>query len=121
MTTAAPSPGRPSWTAAGTLYALLMDSLPDHHTESGILDVDKLSTDLGKSHEAVYKWLRRGFPGGVAAPTPSDPNRRVPALEAKNARALFNLANGESNVAALRRLKKKPPEIRSFDPFVYVG
>lgn len=121
MTTAAPSPGRPSWTAAGTLYALLMDSLPNHHTESGILDVDKLSSELGKSHEAVYKWLRRGFPGGVDAPTTANPGRRVPALEAKNARALFDLANSESNIAALRLLKKKPPEIRAFDPFVYVG
>jgi hypothetical protein len=58
--TAAPTPGRPAWTAEGTLYALLMRALPKHHTDSGILDVDKLALDLNKSREAIYKWLRSG-------------------------------------------------------------
>lgn len=108
MTTAAPSPGRPNWTT-GALYNFLMEIFPTHHTRSGILDVKRLTRDLERSHEAIYKWLRK-----------PDDGSKGPPLTPANARAICSLANTPENVAALAETDRQPPELRDFDRFVYV-
>lgn len=91
---------RPDW-ATSSLYNFLITIFPEHITPYNVLDVRRLRTDLGKSHEAVYKWLRAG--------------RVTPA----NARKLCEIANQPGNLAALKKLGRTPPQIRDFDAFVY--
>jgi len=50
---------RRAW-AQGPLYLMLCKVLPEHVTSSGVLDIRRLSNDLRRSHEAIYKWLRTG-------------------------------------------------------------
>ena len=91
---------RPDW-ATSPLYNVLITIFPEHITPYNVLDIRRLRTDLGKSHEAIYKWLRAG---------------RVPSAAA---RKLCDIANGEDNIAALRKLGRTPPKIGDFDAFVY--
>jgi hypothetical protein len=44
------------------LFNLLsLHALKVHKTANGVLDVRSFSTAIGKSHECVYKWLRRDY------------------------------------------------------------
>lgn len=43
----------------GKLHALLLRGLPDFVDEDGLLDVRKLSTKVGISYQAIYKWFER--------------------------------------------------------------
>ncbi|MBH0113215.1 hypothetical protein I5E68_09680 [Novosphingobium sp. YJ-S2-02] len=98
MTVMTRVPGRPDWTA-GPLYTLLLESLPAHLTPSGVLDVQGLKSLVGKSHEAIYKWLRQG------------------KLKPANARILIEIANKPANVEALRAAGREPPKIEDFLPY----
>jgi hypothetical protein len=40
------------------LYHVLYAALPDYRTPNRFLDVRKLATEIGVSHEGFYKWLR---------------------------------------------------------------
>jgi len=92
-------PGRPDWTA-GPLYALMLSIFPEHRTKTGVLDVQRLRGETGKSHEAIYKWLRQG------------------KMTADNARNVVTLANSKGNVAALAAAGRKPPKLEDFLPFM---
>lgn len=94
------SAGRGVWPGS-PLYNFLVQNFPNHLTDRGALNVKKLHTDIGCSHERVYQWLRT--------------SRMTPG----NARAVFNLANSQENLAALAAAGRNPPEIRDFDRFVY--
>lgn len=69
-------PGRPAW-ASGPLYTKMCELFPDHRTPLGVLDIQKLKAQLGKSHEAIYKWFRTG------------------KLSPDNARAIVSIKTGE--------------------------
>ncbi|MEG3175806.1 hypothetical protein U1872_06160 [Sphingomonas sp. RB3P16] len=84
--------GAQPWKKVG-LYVFLLDLFPQHRSSSGLLDVRKLATELGKSHEAVYKWLRKS------------------KISPANADAIRELA-----------IKLYPDTVldrKDFDPFVY--
>jgi hypothetical protein len=98
MTVMTRIPGRPDW-AAGPLYNKLLDIFPTYRTPLGVLDVQKLKRDLGKSHEAIYKWLRNG------------------KVTPDNAREIVRVATSESNVAALTEVDRQPPVFEDFCPF----
>ena len=100
MTTITATPGRPDWTT-GPLYQLMFDALPTYHTKSGILDVLTLKDELKRSHEAVYKWLRTS------------------RLTPENVRRIRGVINQPGNLAALSKLKRKAPDLREFDAFLY--
>lgn len=100
MTTESAKFARPEWTTEA-LYALLDRIFPERVTAYNILDIRWLSGELGKSREAVYKWLRDG------------------RLNSRNARAICDLANRPDNLEALGRVDRTPPTLRDFDPFVY--
>lgn len=40
------------------LYSVLAEYFPDHRTPYGVFDVPGFVSDLGKSHETIYKALR---------------------------------------------------------------
>lgn len=92
------------WTN-GPLYKHLVQVLPtfakDPFATSPKLDVQKLNQAVGKSHEAVYKWLRAG--------------KLTPA----NVKTLVELANRADNVAALKALGRNPPTREDFTTFVF--
>ena len=92
-------PGRPEWTA-GPLYNLLCDSFPTYRTKLNALDIQRLRTGLGKSHEAVYQWLRKG------------------KLSPTNARKLIGLAAAPENATALKKAGREPPTLEDFLPFM---
>lgn len=98
MTVITRIPGRPDW-AAGALYSKMLTTFPEHLTPLGVLDVQRLKKELGKSHEAIYKWLRNG------------------KLTPDNAREIVRVANTESNVAALAKIGREPPVFEDFCPF----
>ena len=98
MTVTTRIPGRPDW-AAGPLYTLMMEIFPDHRTKLGVLDIPRLTGDLNKSHEAIYKWLRQG------------------KMKPSNARAIIEAANSDENKEALAKAGRKVPEIEEFMPF----
>lgn len=98
MTVMTRIPGRPDW-AAGALYSKLLDTFPTYRTTLGVLDVQRLKADLGKSHEAIYKWLRSG------------------KLTPDNARELVRVASIESNAAALAAANRDTPVFEDFCPF----
>lgn len=60
--------GRPDWTNSD-LYRFLCELFPEHRTILRRFDVERLSTELEMSHEAVYQWFRKGrlMPRNVAA------------------------------------------------------
>lgn len=89
----------------GPLYPFLCDIFPTHRTVLGKLDVPRLGKDLGLSHEAVYKWLRK--PAGARSLTP------------QNAERILELALSEFNVSQLVACDLPRPTIRDFDQFVY--
>lgn len=97
-----PIPGRPAWTAH-PLYRFMLQIFPERRTESGILDIQSFcsaDTGLGKSHEAIYKWLRSG------------------QMKPSNARAMLDLALQPVNLAALERSGTAPPRYEDFLPFL---
>lgn len=89
----------------GDLYKKLVEVLPtyvqDPFAAKPSLNVQRLRDAVGKSHEAVYKWLRS--------------SRLTPA----NAKELVELANREENQKILRTLGRTPPTIQDFMPFVF--
>lgn len=89
----------------GPLYPFLAEIFPTHRTILGKLDVPRLGKDLGLSHEAVYKWLRK--PAGARSLTP------------QNAERILELALADDNADALLVAEKPRPTIRDFDQFVY--
>lgn len=92
---------------AGPLYKKLVQVLPayvqDPFTDNASLNVQRLRSAMGKSHEAVYKWLRS--------------SRLTPT----NAEQLVALANGDKNASALASLGRKPPTLSDFLPFVFTA
>jgi hypothetical protein len=98
MTVQTRIPGRPDW-AAGALYNMLLGIFPTYRTTLGVLDVQRLKGDLGKSHEAIYKWLRQG------------------KVTPDNAREMVRVANQPDNVAALAAVDRAPPVFEDFCPF----
>lgn len=93
-------PGRPNW-VTGPLYNALMDLFPEHRTKLEVLDVQRLKTELGMSHEAIYKWLRSS------------------KLTPSNAKALIELSTSESNLLALEKLGREPMKLEDFAKFVF--
>jgi hypothetical protein len=93
-------PGRPQWTF-GPLYDLLVEGFPDYRTRRGFFDVKRFHKELGKSHEAVYKWLR------------------VNKLTPENATKIAALATALPNLEALEKLGRTPPTVQDFSPFVF--
>jgi len=89
----------------GQLYKTLVQVLPtyvqDPFAETPTLNVQRLREAMGKSHEAVYKWLRSS------------------RLTPPNATQLVELANRDDNLKALSSLGRKPPTIQDFMPFVF--
>lgn len=92
-------PGRPEW--AGAPFNLFLTAvLPTFLTERGAIDVPRLCSALGKSHERVYQMLRKG------------------QISAPNAVALHKLATSADNIAALAELGKSAPELDEFYAFL---
>lgn len=91
--------------ADGPLHAALVKVLPTFVKEpfapSPRINIPKLKVAVGKSHEAVYQWLRA--------------NRVTP----RNAKKLVELANTDENVAVLAQLGRRPPVIEDFQRFVF--
>lgn len=89
----------------GALYKALTGFLPtftkDPFSAEPDLNVQRLKEATGKSHEAIYKWLRSS------------------KLTPTNAKLLVDLANSEENTRVLAALQRKPPTFRDFDAFVY--
>ena len=89
----------------GPLYRKLVHVLPiyaqDPFSDSPTLNVQKLREAAGKSHEAVYKWLRSS------------------RLTPENADLLVRLANSPENQAILTRLDREFPTRKDFETFVY--
>lgn len=89
----------------GPLYKMLIQVLPifvrDPFSATPSLNVQELRDAVGKSHEAVYKWLRKS------------------RLTPDNAKHLVNLANRPENLQVLANMRRTPPTIRDFDKFVY--
>ena len=83
------------------LYLFLNDIFPTYRTVLGKFDVLRLAKELGLSHEAVYKWFRKG------------------TLSPQNANAILDLALTDENVLLLVEKGTTRPEIRDFDEFVY--
>lgn len=91
----------------GPLYKKLVEVLPaytkDPFGEAPELNVAKLISAVEKSHEAVYKWLRK--------------SRLTPS----NAQQIVALANRADNLKALTSLGRTPPTREDFLQFVFVG
>lgn len=89
----------------GALYKALVTHLPVFAKKpfdtASDLDVQALKEATGKSHEAVYKWLRS--------------SKLTPA----NAQALVKLANSDDNVRVLTALGRTPPTLQDFHSFVF--
>lgn len=88
------------WTDS-ELYMFLVNNLPGHLSSRGTLDVKKLKSDVGRSHERVYQWLRDS------------------RLTPDNAKALCSLANTPENLAKLAEIDRQPPSIQDFYRFVF--
>jgi len=84
------------------LYLSLVKCLPlyvdNPFSPLPVLNVKKLHTEMNKSHEGVYKWLRAG------------------KVSPRNAQAIVELANRQDNVDALTRLDRSPPRLEDFVP-----
>lgn len=89
----------PDWDSK-PLNQFLKRILPGYITPYQRLDVERLRADVvpSRSHEAVYKWLRKS------------------KLTPENARALIELANRQGNLDARGGTYLT---LRDFDPFVY--
>lgn len=90
---------RPTW-SNGPLYQFMLKIFPNHRTILLRLDVEQLAGELGKSQEAIYKWLRKS------------------RLTPENADALLALANASDNAVARGG---ETLERRDFDAFVYAN
>ncbi len=91
---------RDQW-ADSPLYLFLNDIFPTYRTVLGKFDVLRLAKELSLSHEAVYKWFRKG------------------TLSPQNANVILDLALTEENLVALVDKGTQRPELRDFDQFVY--
>lgn len=102
--TTAPAAKSPSLKAS-PLYKKLAQVLPifvkNPFDDAPELDVRKLQEATGKSHEAVYKWLRKS------------------KLHPDNATLIVDLANRDDNVSILKKLDRTPPSIADFHEFVF--
>lgn len=91
----------------GPLYKMLVKVLPAYvqnpFGESPSLNVQRVREDVKKSHEAVYKWLRKS------------------RLTPQNAEELVKLANRPENVKALTSLGRTPPTREDFLQFVFTA
>jgi hypothetical protein len=89
----------------GPLYKKLIQVLPifvlDPFSETARFNVQRLIEATGKSHEAVYKWLRSS------------------KLTPDNATMLVGIASSEANVAVLTTLNRPTPTLQDFLPFVF--
>ena len=94
---------RDQW-ADGPLYTFLSEIFPTYRTVLGKFDVLRLAQEMGLSHEAVYKWLRK---------------REGRCLTPQNADRILELALQDSNADALVEAGVQRPTIRDFDIFVY--
>jgi hypothetical protein len=94
---------RDQW-ADGPLYTFLTDIFPTYRTVLGKFDVVRLAREMGLSHEAIYKWLRK---------------REGRCLTPQNAERILELALESPNVDALLDSGEPRPTIRDFDVFVY--
>jgi hypothetical protein len=83
------------------LYATVTKYLPAYRTKRGKLDVPRLSDELGKSEEAIYRWFRQDD-----------------LLRVGNARDIIRLANGDDNLIALAAATQKPPTLDDLIHFV---
>lgn len=99
MEQATEAPRRAHWYMS-PFYRMLMDSFPTYRTPRGVLDVDSLAQDFGRSYEVVYRWLR---------------NSKVTNTEA---RKLVDLAGRDPNRAELVRAGREPPEMKDFLDFM---
>lgn len=99
MTVMTRVPGRPDW-AAGDLYQNFLEVFPEHRTRLGVLDVQRLKGELGKSHEAIYKWLRQG------------------KLTPDNAREIVRVAALPANAEALTNAGREVPVFEDFVRFL---
>lgn len=52
------TPCPPKWKKEG-LYLFLLEAFPEHITPCNRLDVNRLAGDVGRSHEALYRKLRK--------------------------------------------------------------
>ncbi len=91
--------GRPEWTYSA-LYIFLCDIFPEHRTVLGRFDVEQLAEEMGRSMEAVYKWMRKNHE-----------HPKKPCLSPENAAALLELAN--------RQVRDEPLTIQDFQKFVF--
>ncbi len=91
---------REDW-AESPLYLYMNEIFPSYRTVLGKFDVHRIARELGYSHEAVYKWFRKG------------------TLSPQNANAIIDLALTDKNVMLLIENGTPRPEIRDFDQFVY--
>jgi len=89
----------------GALYKMLVDIFPEHRTINRLLDIPRIATDLGMSHEAVYKWFRARDGRGKLLPA--------------NAEALRLLASSEPNRSALIAAGRALPTREDFETFIY--
>ena len=94
---------RDQW-ADGPLYTFLTDIFPTYRTVLGKFDVVRLAREMGLSHEAIYKWLRK---------------REGRCLTPQNAERILELALEAPNVDLLVHNGDPRPTIRDFDIFVY--
>jgi len=88
--------------AHGPLYTFLMDTFPTYRTVYELFDVKRFTAEpeIGKSYEAIYKWLRRG------------------KLTIDNARAIISLASRDDNAAVLAAAGRQVPEISDLVRFL---
>jgi hypothetical protein len=91
--------------ANGDLHSVLVNMLPAYvdnpFSDSPRIKVYGLAQAAEKSHEGVYKWLRRG--------------RLTPA----NAKLIIDIAHGKENAAVLRQLGRRPPKIEELTRFCF--
>lgn len=91
----------------GPLYKTLVKFLPtmvqDPFSDEPKLNIRRLHSAVGMSHEGVYKWLRSS------------------RLTPENVDCLLDLAKREVNVQALRTLGRTIPTIQDFVPFVFTA
>lgn len=88
----------------GPLYKTLVQVLPifvkDPFSEAPTLDVQRLKDATAKSHEAVYKWLRKS------------------KLTVENVNLIVEIANRADNVEILTKLDRTPPVFTDFHQFI---
>jgi hypothetical protein len=93
-------PHVPAWKSE-PLYAVLVDRLPSFVKPSGALNMKSLREALGRSPEALYKWLRTS------------------KISPETAQQLLALAQTDNNRRLLRDAKRPGPRLQDFSPYVF--